>query len=168
MLLRHFSVGTGWENAVVIGGADSSAIHQSRPGISPPGTSSSYSDMAVSYDQWVPAAELTQSYYPSVNIGPGYDAAYNLPISSEYGAQQRSLFGETSTQTYVRVLRADWLCVLLCTFGSQVRSRVSLCRSAREQIPVLAHSGPCWVPVRARRSPSDPPLIWPSWERPGG
>lgn len=58
--------------------------------------------MAVSYEQWVPAAESTQAYYPSVDLGPGYGAAYNLPITSEYGAQQRSVFGDTINQTYVR------------------------------------------------------------------
>lgn len=105
-----------WWKAAVIGGAGSSTVHQSQPDISPPGASSSYSDMAVSYEQWVPAAEPTQAYYPSVDMGPGYGGAYNLPITSEYGAQQRPVFGETISQTYVRrVLHADSFCALLAS-----------------------------------------------------
>lgn len=64
--------------------------------------------MAVNYEQWVPAAEPPQAYFPSVDMGPGYVATYNLPLTSEYGAQQGSVFGDTTSQTYVRrVLHAD-------------------------------------------------------------
>ncbi|XP_044063552.1 NF-kappa-B inhibitor delta isoform X3 [Siniperca chuatsi] len=64
------------------------------------GASSSYSDMAVSYEQWTPASESTLSYYPS-NPGSSYAAAYNLPMTSEYGTQQQVPgFGETMSQTY--------------------------------------------------------------------
>lgn len=124
-----------WWSAAVIGGAGLSAIHQSQPGISPPGASSSYSDMAVSYQQWVPAAEPTQAYYSSADMGAGYSAAYNLPVPSEYGAQQRPVFGETISQTYVRrAVLADLFCVLPSRFW--LTDDVSLCRSVREQIPV--------------------------------
>lgn len=70
--------------------------------------------MAVSYEQWVPAAESTQAYYPSADPGPGYGAAYNLPFTSEYGAQHRSDFGDVISQTYVRrVVHAH----LPCAYG---------------------------------------------------
>lgn len=58
--------------------------------------------MAVSYEQWVPAAEATQAYYPGVDVGPAYGAAYNLPVPSEYGGQQGPVFGDAISQTYVR------------------------------------------------------------------
>ncbi|XP_070768747.1 NF-kappa-B inhibitor delta [Enoplosus armatus] len=64
------------------------------------GASSSYSDMAVSYEQWPPAPETTLSYYPS-HPGSSYAAAYSLPMTSEYSTQQQVpvMFGDTS-QTY--------------------------------------------------------------------
>ncbi|XP_039662375.1 NF-kappa-B inhibitor delta isoform X2 [Perca fluviatilis] len=62
--------------------------------------SSSYSDMAVSYEQWTPAPESTLNYYPS-HPGTSYAAAYSLPMTSEYGTQQQVPgFGDTMPQTY--------------------------------------------------------------------
>ncbi|XP_038567674.1 NF-kappa-B inhibitor delta [Micropterus salmoides] len=62
-----------------------------------PGASSSYSDMAVSYEQWSPAPESSLSYYPS-HPGSSYAAAYNLPMTDEYGSQQQVPgFGDTMT-----------------------------------------------------------------------
>ncbi|XP_018543378.1 NF-kappa-B inhibitor delta [Lates calcarifer] len=62
------------------------------------GASSSYSDMAVSYEQWPPAPDPTLSYYPS-HPGPSY--AYSHPMTSEYGTQQQVQgFGDTMSQTY--------------------------------------------------------------------
>lgn len=58
--------------------------------------------MAVSYEQWPPAAESIQAYYTSIDMGPSYGAAYNVPATSEYGAQQLSVFGDAISQTYVR------------------------------------------------------------------
>ncbi|XP_011604092.2 NF-kappa-B inhibitor delta [Takifugu rubripes] len=84
----------------------SSAIHHPQPSISPAGASSSYSDMAVSYEQWAPAAESLQAYYPSINIEPGYGAAYDLPVTPEYSAQQLSVFGDAISHTY-ECQRAD-------------------------------------------------------------
>ncbi|XP_070691914.1 NF-kappa-B inhibitor delta [Pempheris klunzingeri] len=64
------------------------------------GASSSYSDMAVSYEQWTPAPESTLSYYLS-HPGSSYGAAYSLPMASEYGTQQQGLgFVDTMSQTY--------------------------------------------------------------------
>ncbi|XP_034730514.1 NF-kappa-B inhibitor delta isoform X1 [Etheostoma cragini] len=64
------------------------------------GASNSYSDMAVSYEQWTPAPESTLNYYPS-HPGPGYAASYSLPMTSEYGTQQQVPgFGDTMPQTY--------------------------------------------------------------------
>ncbi|XP_070823100.1 NF-kappa-B inhibitor delta [Chaetodon trifascialis] len=64
------------------------------------GASSSYSDMAVSYEQWTSAPESTLSYYPS-HPGSSYAPAYNLPMTSEYSAQQQGHeFGDTMPQTY--------------------------------------------------------------------
>ncbi|XP_029308498.1 NF-kappa-B inhibitor delta isoform X2 [Cottoperca gobio] len=64
------------------------------------GASSSYSDMAVSYEQWTSAPESTLSYYPS-HPGPSYAAAYSLPMTTEYAThQQLSGFIETMPQTY--------------------------------------------------------------------
>ncbi|KAI3360940.1 hypothetical protein L3Q82_013141 [Scortum barcoo] len=65
-----------------------------------PGASSSYSDMAVSYEQWSPAPESTLSYYPS-HPGTSYSTAYGLPMTSEYGTQQQVPgFGDTMSQTF--------------------------------------------------------------------
>nr|XP_046255854.1 NF-kappa-B inhibitor delta isoform X2 [Scatophagus argus] len=65
------------------------------------GASSSYSDMAVSYEQWPPAPESTLNYY-SNHPGSSYAAAYNLPMTSEYSTQQQQVpaFGDTMPQTY--------------------------------------------------------------------
>ncbi|XP_034410108.1 NF-kappa-B inhibitor delta isoform X2 [Cyclopterus lumpus] len=65
------------------------------------GASSSYSDMAVSYEQWTPAAESAVGYYPS-HPGTSYAAAYSLPMASEYGTQQQlpGYGGDTMSQTY--------------------------------------------------------------------
>ncbi|XP_056237112.1 NF-kappa-B inhibitor delta isoform X3 [Seriola aureovittata] len=63
------------------------------------GASSSYSDMAVSYEQWTPAPEPTLSYYTG-HPGSSY-AAYSLPVPSEYGTQQQvPVFGDALSQTY--------------------------------------------------------------------
>ncbi|XP_037640263.1 NF-kappa-B inhibitor delta isoform X2 [Sebastes umbrosus] len=61
------------------------------------GASSSYSDMAVSYEQWTPTQESTLSYYPS-HPGSSYAAAYSLPMTSEYGTQQQVF--DTMPQSY--------------------------------------------------------------------
>ncbi|XP_053183248.1 NF-kappa-B inhibitor delta [Scomber japonicus] len=53
------------------------------------GASSSYSEMAVSYEQWNPVPESAISYYPS-QPGPSYSAAYSLQMPSEYGTQQQA------------------------------------------------------------------------------
>lgn len=89
--------------------------------------------MAVSHEQWGPAAELTQAYYPGVDMGPVYGPAYSLPATSEYGAQQRSVFGEPISQTYVRP-RPLVLCLTVRLWRTDDLPP-SLCRSAREQIP---------------------------------
>ncbi|XP_071325866.1 NF-kappa-B inhibitor delta isoform X2 [Trachinotus anak] len=63
------------------------------------GASSSYSDMAVSYEHWTSAPEPTLSYYTS-HPGPSYPA-YSLPMTSDYGTQQQvPVFGDTISQTY--------------------------------------------------------------------
>ncbi|XP_039974123.1 NF-kappa-B inhibitor delta isoform X2 [Xiphias gladius] len=62
--------------------------------------SNSYSDMAVSYEQWTPAPEPTVNYYRS-HPGTSYATAYSLPMTSEYGSQQQVPgFGDTMSQTY--------------------------------------------------------------------
>ncbi|XP_058504354.1 NF-kappa-B inhibitor delta [Solea solea] len=53
------------------------------------GASSSYSEMAVSYEPWNPAPETPLSYYTSSHPVPRVAAAYNLPVTSEYGTQQQ-------------------------------------------------------------------------------
>ncbi|KAM3614984.1 uncharacterized protein V6R79_021801 [Siganus canaliculatus] len=64
------------------------------------GASSSYSDMAVSYEHWTPNLESSLSYYPS-HPGSSYAAAYGLPMTSDYGAQQQAHgFADTIPQTY--------------------------------------------------------------------
>ncbi|KAM4581228.1 NF-kappa-B inhibitor delta [Odontesthes bonariensis] len=64
------------------------------------GAASSYSDMAVSYEQWVPAAESPLSYYTS-HPGPSFAAAYNVPMTPDYSAQQQVPgFLETVSQSY--------------------------------------------------------------------
>ncbi|XP_029360496.1 NF-kappa-B inhibitor delta [Echeneis naucrates] len=62
------------------------------------GASSSYSEMAVSYEQWSTAPEHTLSYYQS-HPGASY-AGYGLPMTSEYGTQQQVQGYETMSQTY--------------------------------------------------------------------
>lgn len=95
--------------------------------------------MAVSLEQWAPAAESIQAYYPSVDMGPGYGAAYDLPVTSEYSAQQLSVFGDTIGQTYVRRILHSFAALSAsysCACSLPATSRAALCRSAREQIPV--------------------------------
>ncbi|XP_022076587.2 NF-kappa-B inhibitor delta [Acanthochromis polyacanthus] len=64
------------------------------------GAASSYSDMAVSYEQWPPAPESTLSYYSS-HPGPSYATGYNLPVTPDYSTQQQVPgFVDTMTPTY--------------------------------------------------------------------
>lgn len=119
------------------GGARLSMMHQPQSSISLAGASSSYSDMAVSYEQWPPAAESIQAYYPSIDMGSSYGAAYNVPATSEYGAQQLSVFGDAISQTYVRRVPPRQLFLRPPTLSAHARCpHASLCRSAGEQIPV--------------------------------
>ncbi|XP_034466720.1 NF-kappa-B inhibitor delta isoform X1 [Hippoglossus hippoglossus] len=63
-------------------------------------SSSSYSDMAVSFGQWTPVAEPTLSYYGS-HPGPSFAPAFSHAMSSEYSTQQQLPgFVDTMTQTY--------------------------------------------------------------------
>ncbi|XP_020493112.1 NF-kappa-B inhibitor delta [Labrus bergylta] len=62
------------------------------------GASSSYSDMAVSFEQWTPTPESTLSYYSSLP-GSNFTPAYSHPMTSEY-SQQVMEFGDTMPQTY--------------------------------------------------------------------
>ncbi|XP_035527613.1 NF-kappa-B inhibitor delta [Morone saxatilis] len=62
------------------------------------GASGSYSDMAVSFEQWPPAPESTLNYYPS-HSGSSYASAYSM--ASEYSTQQQVPgFGDTMSQPY--------------------------------------------------------------------
>uniref|UniRef100_UPI003AACB839 NF-kappa-B inhibitor delta n=1 Tax=Centroberyx gerrardi TaxID=166262 RepID=UPI003AACB839 len=64
------------------------------------GASSSYSDMAVGYEQWPPATESTLNYYPSSQDG-SYAANYSLPVGPVYSTQQQMQgFGDTMSQAY--------------------------------------------------------------------
>ncbi|XP_054478293.1 NF-kappa-B inhibitor delta [Anoplopoma fimbria] len=64
------------------------------------GASSSYSDMAVSYEQWTPAPESGAGYYPS-HPETSYAAAYSLPMAPEYIIQQQVQgYAGTLSQTY--------------------------------------------------------------------
>ncbi|KAM7382750.1 hypothetical protein PAMP_002467 [Pampus punctatissimus] len=64
------------------------------------GASSSYSDMAVSYEPWAPAPESALSYYPG-QPGPSYAPAFSIQMASEYGTQQQvQAFGDTMSQSY--------------------------------------------------------------------
>ncbi|KAM6994556.1 NF-kappa-B inhibitor delta [Tautogolabrus adspersus] len=63
------------------------------------GASSSYSDMAVSFEQWTPTPESTLSYYSSLP-GSNFTPAYSHPMTSEYTPQQLMEFGDTMPQTY--------------------------------------------------------------------
>ncbi|KAM9352991.1 NF-kappa-B inhibitor delta [Symphorus nematophorus] len=62
------------------------------------GASSSYSDMAVSYESWPPAPESTLNYYPG-HPGSSYAEAYSLPMTPEYTQQQVPVF-DAMPQTY--------------------------------------------------------------------
>jgi len=78
-------------------------------GLSSLGAASSYSDMAVSYEQWVPVTESALNYYTG-HPGPSFAAAYNVPMTPDYSAQQQvSGFLETVSQ-YVSKMFS------LCTF----------------------------------------------------
>ncbi|XP_044215469.1 NF-kappa-B inhibitor delta isoform X1 [Thunnus albacares] len=64
------------------------------------GASSSYSNMAVGYEQWSSVPESTLSYYPS-QPGPSYAAPFSHPMASEYSTQQQvQTFGDTMSQAY--------------------------------------------------------------------
>ncbi|XP_056300324.1 NF-kappa-B inhibitor delta isoform X1 [Pseudoliparis swirei] len=66
------------------------------------GASSSYSDMAVSYEQWThAAAESAVGYYPS-HPESSYAAACSLLMTSQYGTQQQlpGYGGDTTSHTY--------------------------------------------------------------------
>ncbi|XP_051261548.1 NF-kappa-B inhibitor delta isoform X2 [Dicentrarchus labrax] len=66
------------------------------------GASGSYSDMAVSFEQWPPAPESTLNYYPS-HSGSSYGSTYSIPLASEYSTQQQQQvpgFGDTMSQPY--------------------------------------------------------------------
>ncbi|XP_047453595.1 NF-kappa-B inhibitor delta [Mugil cephalus] len=65
------------------------------------GAATSYSDMAVSYEQWAPGPDSALSYYTS-HPGPSFAAPYNLPMATEYSTQQQQVpgFAETIPQTY--------------------------------------------------------------------
>ncbi|XP_069393499.1 NF-kappa-B inhibitor delta isoform X3 [Paralichthys olivaceus] len=61
-------------------------------------SSSSYSDMAVSFEPWTSAPEPTLGFYGN-DPGPSYTPAFSLPMSSEYSTQQQ-LSGFADTMTY--------------------------------------------------------------------
>ncbi|XP_076016927.1 NF-kappa-B inhibitor delta isoform X2 [Genypterus blacodes] len=64
------------------------------------GASSSFTDMAVAYDQWTPATEASLSYYSS-QPGPSYPVPYCLPMAPEYSTQpQVQGYEDTFPQTY--------------------------------------------------------------------
>ncbi|KAM3873383.1 NF-kappa-B inhibitor delta [Diretmus argenteus] len=64
------------------------------------GASSSYSDMAVGYEQWGPAPESTFGYYSS-HPEASYAAAHSLPMAAGYSTQQPIQgFEDTMPQTY--------------------------------------------------------------------
>ncbi|XP_074540277.1 NF-kappa-B inhibitor delta [Halichoeres trimaculatus] len=71
------------------------------------GASSSYSDMAVSFEQWTGAPE-SSSYYSSLP-GSSFAAAYNPPVTPEFTQQQQQLqeLGDTMPQTYFSMLVPD-------------------------------------------------------------
>lgn len=93
--------------------------------------------MAVSCEQWVPAAEATQAYYAGADVGPAYGAAYSLPVPSQYGGQQGPVFGDAISQTYVRKSPAPaWFWPSPWLLANGRRPCVSLRRSARGRIPV--------------------------------
>ncbi|XP_042345563.1 NF-kappa-B inhibitor delta isoform X2 [Plectropomus leopardus] len=63
------------------------------------GASSSYSDMAVSFEQWPQAPESALSYYTN-HPGSSY-AAYSHPMTPDYSTQQQvPTFGDTISQPY--------------------------------------------------------------------
>ncbi|XP_026150186.1 NF-kappa-B inhibitor delta isoform X2 [Mastacembelus armatus] len=64
------------------------------------GASNSYSDMAVSYEQWTSASESPLNYFPTYP-GLSYSPGYSTQMTSDYGTQQQVPgFGDTMTQTY--------------------------------------------------------------------
>lgn len=139
------------------------------------GASSSYSDMAVSYEQWTPAPESTLSYYPS-QPGSSYPAAYSLPMTSEYGTQQQVPgFGDTMSQTYVReipslcMVNRHVVCISYLYDGLTFMTWILLSRSARwqSQIPAWLRLGHFWVPVRWHSWVLVRRWMPPSWKRPG-
>ncbi|XP_034553378.1 NF-kappa-B inhibitor delta [Notolabrus celidotus] len=63
------------------------------------GASSSYSDMAVSFEPWTGAPE-SSSYFSSLP-GSSFSTAYSHPVTTEYTQQQQlHELGETMPQTY--------------------------------------------------------------------
>ncbi|RVE62535.1 hypothetical protein OJAV_G00158010 [Oryzias javanicus] len=64
------------------------------------GATSSYSDMAMSCEQWTPSPEPALSYYTS-HPGPSYAPTFDLQMASAYSAQhQIPAFGDTMSQSY--------------------------------------------------------------------
>lgn len=62
-----------------------------------------YPDMAVSYEIWPSTEESTFSYC-SGQPGPSYAAAFNLPMTSEYGTLPHLQgFADSQSQAYVRM-----------------------------------------------------------------
>ncbi|XP_068179544.1 NF-kappa-B inhibitor delta isoform X2 [Antennarius striatus] len=75
------------------------------------GTSSSYSNMAMSYEQWTPVVEPSPSYY---NTHPASSdaAGCSLPITSEYSALQHVQgFRDAIPQTHDNPLAVTDLCM---------------------------------------------------------
>ncbi|KAK2910363.1 NF-kappa-B inhibitor delta [Channa argus] len=65
------------------------------------GASSSYTDMAVSYEQWNPTPEPTLNYFTN-HPGPSHATGYSLPMQSEYSPQQQvPEFGDTMFPTFM-------------------------------------------------------------------
>ncbi|XP_004078120.2 NF-kappa-B inhibitor delta [Oryzias latipes] len=64
------------------------------------GATSSYSDMAMSYEQWTPSPEPALSYYTS-HPGPSYAPTFNLQMTPAYNTQQQiPTFGDSMSQSY--------------------------------------------------------------------
>ncbi|CAI5662658.1 NF-kappa-B inhibitor delta [Oreochromis niloticus] len=63
------------------------------------GAASSYSDMAVSYEQWAPAPESTLSFY-SNQPGTSFTTTYSHTMTPEYTQQPVHPFVETMSQPY--------------------------------------------------------------------
>ncbi|KAK2844426.1 hypothetical protein Q5P01_011085 [Channa striata] len=64
------------------------------------GASSSYSDMAVSYEQWAPTQDPTPSFFPNLQ-GPSYATGYSHPMTDYSTQQQIPEFGDTMSQTFM-------------------------------------------------------------------